>query len=139
MAVCSNFQLCHLKTLNFSSHYHFLWLSWPFRPFFLKNAKKSEFQLFGLIFRKMALDMQKLPSESPGMSQMASFRMVFNPTTYNRFLEKVCREPSNNCRHPLLKRKKKGGVSIIKWQSQAALFIEKTVGALGTDFNKRQL
>ena len=102
MAVCSNFQLCHLKTLNFSSHYHFLWLSWPFKPFFLKNAKKSEFQLFGLIFRKMALDMPKWPSETPGMSQMASFRMVFNPTTYNRFLEKVCREPSNNCRHPLL-------------------------------------
>ena len=80
------------RFLNFStlsSHYHFWWFSGPFRPFFLKNGKKSEFQLFWLIFRKMALAMPKWPSETPGMGQMASFWMVFNPKMYCRVYEKV--------------------------------------------------
>jgi hypothetical protein len=81
MAFFSIFQLYYLKTLNFSSHYHFLWFCWPFKPFFFKNGKKSEFQFFWLIFRKIALDMPKWPSETPGIGQTASFRMVFHPKT----------------------------------------------------------
>ena len=103
MAVFSNFQLWHLKTLNFSSHYHFRWFCGPFKPFFWEKGKKSEFQLFCLIFRKMALAMPKWPSETPGMGQMTFFRMVFNPKTYDRIFEKVCREPSKSCRQPILK------------------------------------
>ena len=33
---------------------------------------------------------------------MASFRMVFNPKTYGRFFEKVCRESSKSHRQPIL-------------------------------------
>ena len=102
MADFSIFQLCQLKTLNFSSHHHFWWFSGPFKPFFLKNGKKSEFQLFWLIFRKMAPAMPKWPSETPGMGQMASFGMVFNPKMYGRIFEKVFRESSKSHRQPIL-------------------------------------
>ena len=102
MAVFSEFPLWHLFPLYFSSHYHFPWFSGPFKPFFLKNGKKSEFQLFCLIFRKMALAMPKWPSETPGIGQMTHFRMAFNPKTYPRIFEKVCREPSKSCRQPIL-------------------------------------
>ena len=106
MTVFSKFQLCDLKTLNSSSHYHFLWFCRPFTPFFWKNGKKSEFGRFWPIFRKMALDMPKWLSETLRIDQMASFRMVFDPVTYGRIFGKVYREPSNFCRHALLKNKK---------------------------------
>ena len=102
MAEFSIFWPWYLKILYFSPPYHFQWFSGPFQPFFWKNGKKSEFGRFWPIFRKMALDMPKWPSETPRIGQMASFRMVFDPVTYGRIFGKVYREPSNFCRHALL-------------------------------------
>ena len=51
----------------------------------------------------MALDMPKWPSETPSIGQMDSFRMVFDPVTYDRIFGKVYWEPSNFWRHALLK------------------------------------
>ena len=76
MAFFSIFQLCHLKSLNFSSLYHFQWFSGPFEPFFWKNGKKYEFQLFWLIFGKIAPDKPKSHPETHRICQMASFRVL---------------------------------------------------------------
>ena len=102
MAEFSIFWPWYLKILYFSPPYHFQWFSGPFQPFFWKNGKKSEFGRFWPIFRKMALDMPKWPSETPRIGQMASFRMFLYLVTYCRIFGKVYREPSNFCRHALL-------------------------------------
>ena len=70
---------------------------------FFKNSKISKFQLFGPIFRKMALDKPKWPLEIPGMGQMASFRMGFDQITYKNVLEKVYRKSDNLCVQAVLK------------------------------------
>ena len=83
MTVFSKFQLWHLKSINFSSHYHFQWFSGSFEPFFWKNGKKSEFNLFWRIFRKIALDKPKSHPETPKICQMASFRVLFDHIAHN--------------------------------------------------------
>ena len=87
----SIFQLWHLKTLIFSSWYHFGWFSWLFRSFFWKKGKKFKLQLFWMIFGKTALCAAKWPSETNGMGQMACLGLGFHLKTWTSFFGKVLR------------------------------------------------
>ena len=50
----------------------------------------------------MVPDKPKLVSETPGMGQMASFRMDFKHITQKSFLEKVYRKTDNLCGQAVL-------------------------------------
>ena len=75
------FQLWHLKTLNFSSSYHFQVFFTIFRPFLRKDSQISEIGLILLIFKELALAKPKQVPEPNGTCHMASFRMHFDHTT----------------------------------------------------------
>ena len=75
------FQLWHLKTLNFSSPYHFQVSFTIFRPFLRKNGQISEIGLILLIFKELALAKPKRVPEPNETCHMASFKMHFDHTT----------------------------------------------------------
>ena len=75
------FQLWHLKTLNFSSPYHFQVSFTIFRPFLRKDGQISEIGLILPIFEELAVAKPKQVPETCGTCHMANFRMLFGHTT----------------------------------------------------------